>query len=347
MIKIGQHNISDNARTFIIAELSANHKQDFNLAAETVKAAKKAGADAIKLQTFTPDTITLNCDNKYFRKEEGLWKGMTLYQLYEKAYMPWQWHEKLKNIAEDEGLVCFSSPFDNTAVDFLEKLNMPAYKIASFEITDIPLIEYTAAKGKPMIISTGIAEMDDIERAIEACKKAGNEQIIILKCTSAYPATVEEANLLSIPYLREKFNVMVGLSDHTTGITVPVVATTLGARVIEKHFILDNSIESLDAPFSLDVNAFAEMVNAVREAEKAIGNDSDYKNKHAAKRKLAGRSLFVVKQIKKGEKFTEENIRSIRPGNGLHPMHYYNILGKIAAKDIEKGSPLNWADIEQ
>jgi pseudaminic acid synthase len=335
-------------KVFIIAELSANHGQKLAIAIETVKAAKRAGADAIKLQTYTADTMTIDCNNKYFKDvlNGSIWEGYKLYDLYKEAYTPWKWHEELFRVAREEGLLCFSTPFDKTAVDFLEQFNPPAYKIASFEIQDIPLIEYAASKGRPMIISTGIAELEDIEVAVKTCKGVGNHNIILLKCTSSYPAPIEEANLVTIPDLKKRFGVEVGLSDHTLGIVAPVVAVTLGARVIEKHFILDKSIGGPDASFSLDEKEFTEMVNAVRQAEQAVGKVSyELTEKVKASRKFA-RSLFVVKDIKKGEKFTEENVRSIRPGYGLHPKYLKEVVGKVAKEDLEKGTPLNWQHIK-
>ena len=332
-----------NASTFIIAELSANHGQNIDIAVKTIRAAKRAGADAIKLQTYTADTLTIDCDNEYFTEvlKGSIWEGRTLYELYQEAYTPWEWHSKLFKVAKDEGLICFSAPFDKTAVDFLEQFDPPAYKIASFEIQDIPLIEYTASKGRPMIISTGIAELEDIELAVKTCRDVGNNDIILLKCTSSYPAPIEEANLASIPALKTRFGVEVGLSDHTMGIAAPVVAVTLGARVIEKHFILDRSIGGPDASFSLDEKEFTEMVAAVRSAEKAVGNVTyELTDKVKASRKFA-RSLFVVKDIKAGEKFTEENVRSIRPGYGLHPKYLKELIGKTATVDFKKGTPLN------
>ncbi|MEA3446170.1 MAG: pseudaminic acid synthase, partial [Bacteroidota bacterium] len=281
-------------------------------------------------------------DKDYFKIKGGLWDGRSLYELYQEAYTPWIWHEELFKVAKEEGLICFSSPFDKTAVDFLEQFDVPAYKIASFEIQDIPLIDYAARKGKPMIISTGIAEFEDIELAIKTCRDAGNDQIVLLKCTSSYPAPIEEANLTMIPKMKEIFGVETGLSDHTLGITVPVVATILGARVIEKHFILDKSIGGPDASFSLDLKEFTAMVNAVREAEKSIGKESYEISEKVKKNKVFGRSLFVVQDIKKGEIITEENVRSIRPGMGLHPKHYFDILGKKAKSDIERGTPLSF-----
>ena len=342
-IKIADFEISESSSTFIVAELSANHKQDINLAKETIYAMKEAGADAVKLQTYTPDTITINCDNEYFKIKQGtLWDGKTFYQLYEEAYTPWEWHYELKELAEKLGLIFFSTPFDKTAIDFLEELNVPVYKIASFEITDIPLIEYAASKGKPVIISTGIATLCDIQEAVEACKRVGNEQIILLKCTSAYPAPLEEANLKTIPNLSETFNCIAGLSDHTLGISVPIAAVSLGAKVIEKHFILSKDIDSPDKEFSLTPEEFKQMVKSIREVEKALGKVSYELTEKTKKSREFGRSLFVVKDIKKGETFTEENVRSIRPGYGLPPKYLPKILGKKARKDIKRGTPLSW-----
>jgi pseudaminic acid synthase len=341
---IGDHNL--HKKCLIIAELSANHGHDINIAIETVRAAKRAGADAIKLQTYTADTLTIDCDNEYFTIKEGLWKGRTLYNLYKEAYTPWEWHEELFRVAKEEDLICFSTPFDKTAVDFLEQFNPPAYKIASFEITDIPLIEYTAKRGKPIIISTGIADLADIQLAVETCRKVGNNDIILLKCTSSYPASLEESNLATIPNLAETFNVVPGLSDHTLGVIAPVVAVSLGAKVIEKHFILDKSIGGPDASFSLDEKEFTEMVSSVRQAEKSIGKiDYELNEKKKNSRKFS-RSLFVVKNIKAGDKITEENVRSIRPGYGLHPRFLKEVLGKTAQTKINKGEPLTWGRIE-
>ena len=338
-MKIADFNFNNSNKTLIIAELSANHGHKIETAIETIKAAKRAGADAIKLQTYTADTLTIDCDNEYFTIQEGLWKGRTLYDLYSEAYTPWEWHEELFRVAKEEGLICFSSPFDKTAVDFLEQFNPPAYKIASFEIQDIPLIEYAASKGRPMIISTGIAELEDIELAVQTCRDAGNNSIALLKCTSSYPAPIEEANLVTIQDLKTRFGVKVGLSDHTLGIVTPIVAVTLGARVIEKHFILDKSIGGPDASFSLDENEFTEMVKAIRQAEKAIGKITyELTDKVKASRKFS-RSLFVVKDIKAGETFTEENVRSIRPGYGLHPKFLKEVLGMKTKIKIDKGTP--------
>src|SRR5690554_671254 len=322
---------------FIIAELSANHGGDINIAKETIRAAKRTGADAIKLQTYTADTITLDSDKDDFIIKGTIWEGKKLYDLYQEAHLPWEWHEVLFKVAKEEGLVCFSSPFDKTAVDFLEALDCPIYKIASFEITDIPLIAYVASKGKPIIISTGIAEYEDIASAVETCRKAGNNDITILKCTSSYPAPIDEANLVMMKRFAKDFDVKVGLSDHTLGTTVPVVATALGAMVIEKHFILDKAIGGPDASFSLDEKEFTEMVQAVRNAEKAVGKESYELTEKQKAGKAFSRSLYVAEDIKKGDVFTENNVRSVRPGFGLHPKYFYQIIGTKAIKNFERG----------
>lgn len=326
---------------FIIAELSANHNGSLETAIETIRAAKRAGANAIKFQTYTADTLTINSHKEDFIINNGsIWDGKNFYELYQQAYTPWEWHPILFEIAAQEGLICFSSPFDVTAVDFLETLKVPAYKIASFEITDIPLISYTASKGKPIILSTGIATQEDIELALNTIRKQGNEQIILLKCTSSYPAPLEEANLIMIQDFQQKFGVLSGLSDHTLGITAPVVATCLGAKVIEKHFILDRSIGGPDASFSLDEQEFMQMVQAVRAAEKSLGEVNYQLTKKQQKGRDFSRSLYVVKDLKKGEVFTSENVRSIRPGFGLHPKFYDQILGQKATRNYTKGDRL-------
>lgn len=336
-MKIGNIEIGNDSPVFIIAELSANHNGSIEVALETIKAAKRAGADCIKLQTYTADTITIDSRNEDFLIKGTIWEGKNLYELYQEAFTPWEWHKKLFEAAEAEGLVCFSSPFDKTAVDFLENLNTPAYKIASFEITDIPLIEYVASKGKAVIISTGIAEMKDIELALDACHRMGNNDIALLKCTSSYPAPIEEANMVMVKDLAQRYDVLSGLSDHTMGSTVPVVATCFGAKIIEKHFILDHSIGGPDASFSMDEKEFTEMVKAVREAEKAIGKIDYTLSEKQKKGKAFSRSLYVAEDIKIGEEYTEENIRSVRPGYGMHPKHLKDILGKKAGKSWIKG----------
>lgn len=337
-MKIGKKHIGDNNPCFIIAELSANHGGDINTAKETIKAAKRAGADAIKLQTFTADTITLNCNNDDFKITQGtLWDGSYLHELYQEAALPWEWHEELFDFAAKEDIICFSSPFDRTAVDLLESLNVPAYKIASFEITDIPLIEYVASKGKPIILSTGIAMIEDIELALDACRKMGNNDIALLKCTSSYPAPIEEANMAMIKDFRNRFDIVSGLSDHTMGNTVPIVSICFGAKIIEKHFILDRSIGGPDATFSMNEQEFTELVKTIREAESAVGV-IDYKltDKQLKSRDFS-RSLYVVQDIKAGDLITEENLRSIRPGFGLHPKYYNQVLGTKSKRDFKYG----------
>lgn len=340
-MKIANREINSHSPVFIIAELSANHNGSLQNALDTIKAAKRAGADCIKLQTYTADTITIDSHKKDFTIEGTIWDGRNLHSLYQEAFTPWEWHEQLFKAAEEEGLICFSSPFDPTAVDFLETLNCPAYKIASFEITDIPLIEYVASKGKPIIISTGIAELADIELAVEACKRMNNHQIALLKCTSSYPAPIEEANMSMIPDLAGRFGVISGLSDHTMGSTVPVVATAFGGKIIEKHFIIDRSIGGPDASFSMNEEEFTEMVKAVREAEKAVGIVDYTLTEKQAKGKDFSRSLYVVKDIQAGEEFTAQNVRSIRPGYGLHPKYLPQFLGKKANRNLEKGDRMS------
>jgi len=341
-MKIGNLEIGKDNKVFVIAELSANHNQDFEIAVKSIHAAKECGADAIKLQTYTADTITIDCNNEYFQIKQGtIWDGTTLYKLYQQAYTPWEWQPKLKTIADEIGLICFSSPFDKSAVDFLEKMGVPAYKIASFEIVDLPLLEFTASKNKPVIISTGIATEEEINEAVETCRKTGNNQIALLKCTSEYPAPIENANLNVIPYLKEKYQTVVGLSDHTLGTVVPMAAVAIGAQIIEKHFILDRKIGGPDSSFSLEPQEFKKMVDEIRNVEKALGKTSFELNEKIKNSRKFARSLFVVKDIKAGEAFTEENIRSIRPSNGLPPKYIKEILGKKAKVDISKGTPLS------
>lgn len=332
-MKIGNFSIERGSRVFIIAELSANHNGSIETAIETIKAAKRAGADCIKFQTYTADTITIDCNKEDFFIKGTIWDGSNLYKLYQQAYTPWEWHEQLFKVAEDEGLVCFSSPFDKSAVDFLEKLNTPAYKIASFEITDIPLIEYVASKGKPIIISTGIAELEDIQLAVDTCRNVGNNQIALLKCTSSYPAPIDEANMIMVKDLSERFNVVSGLSDHTMGATVPIVATVFGAKIIEKHFILDRSIGGPDASFSMNEIEFTEMVKSIREAESAIGQIDYNLTEKQKKGKDFSRSLYFVNELKEGTIINENDIKSIRPGFGLHPKYFNEIVGKKVNKD--------------
>lgn len=345
--QIAEKEIGDNNPTFIIAELSANHMNDFDIAVKTIEAMAEAGADAVKFQTFTPDTITIDCDNEYFQIKQGtVWDGQVLHELYEDAYMPWEWQPKLKKIAEDLGLIAFSSPFDKTSVDFLEDMNVPSYKIASFEITDIPLIEYVASKGKPIIISTGIASFEDIELTIQTCLDAGNNQVALLKCTSSYPAPLDEINLNTIPDMIEKFDCIIGLSDHTLGGDVSTAAVALGANIIEKHFILDRKMGGPDSEFSMEPHEFKQMVDSIRNVEKALGKvNYELSDKMKANREFS-RSLFVVEDIKKGSVITEDNVRSIRPGFGLHPKYLNEILGKKVNQNLNKGTPFEWSFIE-
>lgn len=341
--KINNKNIGQSEPVFIIAELSANHNGNIDNAIDTIKAAKKAGADAIKLQTYTADTLTLDVKSTDFMINQGtIWDGKFLFDLYNEAYTPWDWHERLFNVANEEGLICFSSPFDKTAVDFLENLNTPAYKLASLEITDIPLIEYIASKGKPIIISTGIAEEADIILAIETCKKIGNNQIALLKCTTSYPAPIDEANLIMIQDMATRFGLITGLSDHTLGITAPIVATTLGAKIIEKHFIIDRSIGGPDASFSLNEVEFTEMVKLVRESELAMGVVDYSLTSKQLKGKEFCRSLYISNDAKAGDIITHQNIKSVRPGFGLHPKYFEQILGKTFSKSVKKGQRLSF-----
>jgi len=346
-ISIGRRRIGSGHPTYIVAELSANHCQQFDEAVKLIKAAKKAGADAVKLQTYTPDTLTIQSDAPELRISGGTpWDGKTLYELYSEAYMPWHWQPKLKKVADDLGIDLFSTPFDKTAVDFLGKMGVPAYKIASFEIVDIPLIEYVASMGKPIIMSTGMATLDEIDEAVSAARKAGATQIALLKCTSAYPALPEEMNLRTIPHLAKKFGVPVGLSDHTLGIAVPVAAVALGACIIEKHFTLSRSVPSPDSAFSLEPDEFRAMVKAIRTAGKALGQVRYEISEQEEKSRVFRRSLFVVKDMQAGEVFTQENVRSIRPGYGLPPKHLAGVLGRQALCNIYRGTPLKWELID-
>lgn len=330
------------AHTFIVAELSANHNGSKQIALDTIKAAKQAGADAIKLQTQQPDRITLNCRAKDFVVGGGtLWDGQTLYDLYCKTYTPWEWHEEIFRVAREEGLVCFSTPFDKTAVDFLETLGNPIYKIASFEITDVPLIEYAAKKGRPMVISTGIAMPEDIELAVETCRKAGNNDITLLKCTSSYPAPIEDANLLTMMDMKQRYGVKVGLSDHTMGCDVAVAAVALGATMVEKHFILDRSIGGPDATFSMETKEFATMVRSIRNVERAIGQVVYPTDPLKIKGREFSRSLYVAQPMKKGDVITEQNVRSVRPGYGLHPKYLAELLGCKVNRDLEVGDRMS------
>ena len=324
-------------KAFIIAELSANHNGSKHTALESIRAAKKAGADAIKIQTYTANTLTLNCDAPDFHLGNGLWEGETLYTLYQKAYTPWEWHEEIFRVAKEEGLVCFSTPFDKTAVDLLEDLGNPIYKIASFEITDIPLIRYIAQKHKPVILSTGIAMIEDIELALETMRSEGCDDITLLKCTSAYPAPIEDANLLTIPEMKKRFGVKVGLSDHTEGSVVPMVAVALGAEVVEKHFIIDRSIGGPDSAFSLEADDFKQMVGKIRQVEKSLGEVKYPTDPTKIKGREYCRSLYVAEDVKAGDVVTEKNVRSVRPGFGLHPKYLPEVFGKKFLRAAGKG----------
>lgn len=341
-IQIGDRRIGPNDPTYLIAEMSANHGQNFDQAVEIIKAAKQAGADAIKLQTYTPDTMTLDCDNNYFKIKGTIWEGQTLYDLYKKAYTPWEWQPKLKKIAEEIKLDFFSTPFDETAVDFLEEMQVPAYKIASFENIDLPLIRKIAKTGKPIILSTGMATLAEIDEAVQTIKEAGGNELILLKCTSAYPAPPEEMNLRTIPHLSKAFSVPAGLSDHSMSLAVPLVAVTLGACVIEKHFTLSRNEPCPDSSFSLDPEEFKNMVAAVRTTEKAIGEVFYGLSKPEKESRVFRRSLFAVKNIKAGEEIISGSIRSIRPGHGLHTRYLNKIIGRRAKKDIQQGTPISW-----
>lgn len=339
--------IQKNNIPFIVAEISANHGGKLEVAIETVRAAKRAGADAIKLQTYTADTLTIKSDASDFLISQGtIWDGGYLYDLYEEAHTPWEWHAELFKVAAEEGMICFSTPFDVTAVDFLESLGNPIYKIASFEITDIPLIEYAASKQKPMIISTGIAEYEDITRAINACREVGNDDVTLLKCTSSYPARIEDMNIKMIGELRDEFGVRSGLSDHSEGFLAAVVATALGAVMIEKHFILDKAIGGPDASFSMDEEAFKNMVKNVREAKKALGKIDFTLDEKSLKNREFAKSIYVVKNIEKGQVLTKDNIKVIRPGFGLHPKYYKEIIGKRVNKALNRGDRLELKNID-
>ena len=335
------------SKTFIIAELSANHNGSKQTAIDSIRAAKQAGADAIKIQTYTADTLTLDCREPDFVLQNGLWAGETFYSLYQKAYTPWEWHEEIFRVAREEGLVCFSTPFDKTAVDLLESLNNPIYKIASFEITDIPLIKYIASKHKPIILSTGIAMEEDIKLALDTIRAEGCNDITLLKCTSAYPAPIEDANLLTIPDMKQRFGVKVGLSDHTEGCVVPMAAVALGAEVVEKHFIIDRSIGGPDSAFSMEAEEFRQMVDNIRLVEKALGSVCYPTNPELIKGRKGSRSLYVAQDVKEGEVITEDNVRSVRPGYGLHPKHLPEVIGKHFVRDCKKGERFSLEMINQ
>lgn len=342
-IKIGDKRIGPDSPAFIVAEMSGNHNMDFDRAVEILKAAREAGADAVKIQTYTADTITLDCDAPCFQITQGtLWDGITLHRLYQTAYTPWEWQPRLKEIAEDMGLVLFSSPFDFSSVDFLEEMDVPAYKIASFEITDIPLIRKVARLGKPVILATGIARLADIELAVQTCREEGNHQVILLKCCSAYPTPYEDVNLRTIPHMAEAFDCLTGLSDHTMGTAVATGAVALGARMVEKHMTLRRSDGGPDAAFSMEPQEFREMVDNIRILEKALGKVSyDLSDKQIREREHS-RSLFVARDMKAGEVFTPENLRSVRPADGLHTRYYEQLLGRRITRDAGLGTPMSW-----
>lgn len=344
-MRIGSKEIGNGYPAYLIAEMSANHAGSIERAKEIIHAAKESGADCIKIQTYTPDTITIDCDNDYFHISQGIWKGENLYRLYGKAYTPWEWQADLKAEADKIGIDFFSTPFDKTSVDFLEDIGVGFYKIASFELIDIPLIEYVASKGKPVIMSTGMATLGEIEDAVNAIRNKNNQQIILLRCSSAYPAVTDEMNLKTMINMKDTFHVPVGLSDHSMGSIGAVTAIALGASVIEKHFCLGREIENPDASFSMNPNEFKQMVSDVRQAEKAIGIVQYGTSKQEDNNVRFRKSIFCVSDIKKGEKLTEENIRVIRPGYGIAPKFYPAILGQIALKDIKRGMPLDYSMI--
>lgn len=346
-LKIRERKIGKKTPTYIIAEMSGNHNGQICRALEIVEAAARAGIDAIKLQTYTADTITLDCDNEYFQTQTGsLWEGRTLYDLYKEAYTPWEWHRPIIERARELGITCFSTPFDFTAVDFLEEINVPAYKIASYEIQDIPLIRRVARTGKPIIMSTGIATLSDIYTAVQTCREEENEQIALLKCTSAYPSPYEEMNLNVIPHMKETFGCICGLSDHTLGTEVAVASVALGAEIVEKHITLSRADGGVDAAFSMEPDEFADMVRQIRNVEKAKGYVTYELTEKQEEGRKFGRSLFVAEDICEGDEFTEQNIRSVRPAAGLSTKYYQNILGRKASRNLKKGMPLAWEMIK-
>lgn len=347
-IRINGRAIGPGHPSYIIAEMSANHAQNFDTAVQIIEAAHAAGADAIKLQTYTADTITLKCSNRHFQIQQGtIWDGQVLHDLYESAHTPWDWHPELQSVAATLGIDFFSSPFDPSAVDFLQDLNVPAYKIASFEINDTGLLKKVAATGKPIIFSTGMATRPEIELTIDTLRKFGARNIAMLKCTSAYPAKAADMNLNTIDAMKKEFQIPIGLSDHSMGIEVPVAATAIGACIIEKHLTLNREIESADAKFSLEPREFSQMVDAVRKTQDALGTVQFGPTSGDLKNRDFRRSLFVVQDVSTGEKFTDDNVRSIRPGFGLEPRHLDSVLGQVATKDIERGTPLGWHHLSQ
>jgi pseudaminic acid synthase len=346
-ITLGSRHIGPGHPTYVIAEMSANHNQSYEQAVRLVQVAKEAGADAVKLQTYTADTLTIDCNAQYFQIGKGtLWEGKSLYRLYSEAYTPWEWQPRLKELADSLGLDMFSTPFDVSAVEFLERMNVLAYKIASFELVDLPLLRRIAQTGKPIIMSTGMATLAEIDEAVRTLREASARQIALLKCTSAYPAQPEEMNLRTIPHLAQAFGVPVGLSDHTLGIATAVAAVALGANIVEKHFTLSRSVPGPDSDFSLEPAEFGQMVRAIREAERALGTVRYEITDRETASRVFRRSLFVVKDVKAGETFSHDNVRSIRPGQGLPPKYIADIIGRTAARDIERGTPLTWGDVQ-
>lgn len=347
---IGKRHIGKDSPCFCVAEMSGNHLKDYGRAVEIIHAAKEAGADAIKLQTYTADSLSIDCDNEYFQIHGGLWDGMTEYKLYEEASTPWEWQPKLKELAESLGMECFSSPFDALSVDFMHDCNMPAYKVASYEINDIPLIRRIAALHKPVILATGVARAEDIKRALQVCREEGNEEVMLLKCVSAYPTPYEETNLAMIPTLAREYDCLVGLSDHTMGSVVPVGAAVLGIKMVEKHLTLRRADGGPDGAFSMEPEEFKEMVDNIRIMEKAIGKPEYGLTPKQEKERQGSRSLFVVQDIKAGELLTQDNVRSIRSsvgsGCGLHTMYYEEVLGQKTTRDIGRGTPLSWEMID-
>jgi len=341
-ISIKGREVGSEKPVFIVAEMSANHGQDLDRAVRILEAAKRAGADAIKLQTYTPGTMTIRASNEYFRIKGTIWEGRELYELYGEAFTPWEWQPKLKDIADSLGLTLFSTPFDHTAVDFLERMEVPAYKIASFELVDLPLLKRIAKTGKPVVMSTGMASLAEIDEAVRTLRENGAGQVALMKCTSAYPASPEEMNLRTIPHLAEAFGFPVGLSDHTLGSEVAVAAVALGACIIEKHFTLSREIPGPDIAFSMEPREFEEMVKAIRNTEKALGKVNYDITDHEKSSIVFRRSLFVVRDMREGEVFSGENVRSIRPGFGLHTRHLDAVIGRKAKRDISKGTPLAW-----
>jgi len=345
-LEIEGRSIGPGFPTYIVAEMSANHNQNYDQAVELVKAAKNAGADAVKLQTYRPDTLTIDCDTEPFQIPAGnTWQGQTLYQLYSTAYTPWEWQPKLKKIANDLGLDCFSTPFDRSSVDFLVEMDVPAYKIASFELVDVPLIDYIARQGKPIIMSTGLSLLSEVDEAVRTVRQAGGTQLALLKCSSTYPAPPEEMNLRTIPHMADLFGLPVGLSDHTLDASVAIAAVALGACIIEKHFTLSRSLPSPDSAFSLEPDEFKVMVQYIRLVEKALGGVNYEPTEKELSNRVFRRSLFAIKDVEAGEEFTEENVRSIRPGVGLAPRFLPDVLGRRALRHIARGTPLTWSHV--